>query len=370
MYAHEGGTARRGTGRGRRTRSTAFVFVMSFGILAIPATAAAEGQFAGPVFGLGTDSEGNVVVADAGRGVASVDGSLIAELPGVTDVAGSDQGWLWAITGGGPAPTAQKLFKVFEDGTMAEFANLGAYEAEHNPHPAAVDSNPFGVVDLGGGGAVVADAGGNTLLKVTKHGKVKLIAVLPDESVPTENAKAIVEEVVGNLLGQEVSCEDGLPAEAPPEAHEICELPEMIPAEAVATSVAIGPDGDFYVGELKGFPAPLGESKVWRIASGARNVDCGSSPLCSVAYDGFTSIVGLAFDTDGTLYVAEMDEKSFLAVELFLEGLPVDLGLGTIDACDGSCAVELGGIPLLSAITVDGAGDLWHAELTGAVTSP
>jgi hypothetical protein len=63
-------------------------------------------------------------------------------------------------------------------------------------------------------------------------------------------------------------------------------------------------------------------------------------------------------------------EKSFLAVELFLESLPVDLGLGTIDACDGSCAVELGGIPLLSAIRVDGAGDLWHAELTGAVTSP
>jgi hypothetical protein len=370
MRAHEDATAKRRTGRGRRTRSTALVFVMGVGILAIPTTAAAD-PFAGPVFGLGTDSEGNVVVADAGRGIARVDGSLIAELPGVTDVAASDQGWLWATTGGGPAPTAQKLFKVFEDGTVTAFADLGAYEAKHNPHPAAVDSNPFGVVDLGGGGAAVADAGGNTLLKVTRQGKVKLIAVLPDEVVSTDNIKAIVEEIVGNLLGMEVSCEDGLPADAPPEAHETCALPARIPAEPVATSVAIGPDGDFYVGELKGFPGPLGESKVWHIASEARNAECGASPLCSVAYDGFTSIVGLAFDTDGTLYVAEMDEKSFLAVELNLfEGLPVDLGLGTIDACNGTCAVELGGIPLLSAITVDGAGDLWHAELTGAVTSP
>lgn len=217
---------------------------------------------------------------------------------------------------------------------------------------------------------MVADAGGNTLLKVNKRGKVKLIAVLPDELVPTDNAKAIVEEILGNLLGEEVSCGE-LPAEAPPDAHEICDLPDMIPAEPVATSVAIGPGGDFYVGELKGFPAPLGESRVWRIASNARDADCGRSPLCSVAFDGFTSIVDLSFGPDGTLYVAEMGEKSWFVVELLLfESLPVDLGLGTINACDGGCSVEVGGIPLLSAITVDGTGALWHAELPGVVTSP
>ena len=63
MRTHPRGTARRRTGTGRRTRSTAFVFVMSVGILTVPATAAAEGPFVGPVFGLGTGSEGNVVVA-------------------------------------------------------------------------------------------------------------------------------------------------------------------------------------------------------------------------------------------------------------------------------------------------------------------
>ncbi|HZD18459.1 MAG TPA: ScyD/ScyE family protein, partial [Actinomycetota bacterium] len=278
---------------GRRGRPPALMVTIALVILAIPVTAAVDEPFAGPLFGLGTDVDGGVVVADAGRGVARADGTLIAELPGVTDVTASDQGWLWAITGLG-APKEQELFKVTMDGTVTEFADLGAYEAKHNPHPAEVDSNPFSVIDLGGGEAAVADAGGNTLLKVDKRGKVKLIAVLPDELVPTDNAKAIIEEIVGNLLGQEVSCEEGLPAEAPPEAQEICELPDMIPAEPVATSVAIGPDGDLYVSELKGFPAPLGRSRVWRISSNARNADCGRSPLCSVAYEGFTSIVDLS----------------------------------------------------------------------------
>lgn len=65
-----------------------------------------------------------------------------------------------------------------------------------------------------------------------------------------------------------------------------------------------------------------------------------------------------------------MDEKSFLAVELGLFlGLPVDLGLGIINACSGgTCGVAASGIPLLSGITVDGDGDLWHVGLFGPVS--
>ncbi len=342
------------------------VTVVALALLLVPAAAGANAVFDGPLFGLGTDAAGDVLVADAGFGVNDSGGADLAFLPGITDVAASDQGYWWAITG---LPDA-KLYKV-SGGVATEFADLGAYEAKYNPHPAQVDSNPFSLVDLGGGEAVVADAGGNTLLKVNKHGKVKLIAVLPDELVPTDNAKAIVEEIVGNFLGRPFSCSelDGDPPPGvPPEAVEICGLPPMIPAEPVATSVAIGPDGDFYVGELKGFPAPLGESKVWRIRWNARNADCSVSPLCSVAYDGFTSIVDLAFG-DSTLYVAEMDEKSWFAVELgIVEGLPVAPGGGTINACNGACDVEQGSIDLLSAITFDGGGDLWYAQLFGPVT--
>lgn len=326
--------------------------------MALPTAAAAQ-EPPGPLFGLGTNEVGEVLVANAAVGVVTAAGEVVARLPGVTDVAASDQGWLWAITGLSEDPadtTDQKLYKI-ENGAVTEFADLGAYEAKYNPHPAEIDSNPFSVIDLGGGEAVVADAGGNTLLKVDRHGKVKLIAVLPNELVPTDNAKAIIEEAFG------FSCES-LPPGVPPDAEEICALPSQIPAEPVATSVTIGPDGDFYVGELKGFPAPLDESRIWRIASNARNADCSISPLCSVAYDGFTSIVDLSFDGD-TLYVAEMSEKSWLAVELVLfAGLPIDPGVGTIDACTDACHA-IASIPLLSGITVDGDGDLWHTSLFG-----
>ncbi len=341
--------------------------LVAFSSLVLPAGAMAgappEFPPPGPIFGLGMDGGGDVLVANASFGILTADGTAVAELPGIADVAASDQGWLWAITTGPDA----KLYKVY-DGEATPFADLGAYEAKHNPHPTEVDSNPFSVADLGGGEAVVADAGGNTLLKVNKHGKVKLIAVLPDELVSTANAKAVVEGVLTNVFEEPVSC-DALPDGVPPEAVEVCELPDMIPAEPVATSVAVGPDGAFYVGELKGFPAPTGMSKVWRIASHARNADCSRSPLCSVAYDGFTSITNLAFGGDGTLYVAEMDENSWFAVELELfEGLPANLAGGTVNACsDGGCAVAASGVPLLSALTADGDGAIWWAGLFGPV---
>ena len=102
----------------------------------------------------------------------------------------------------------------------------------------------------------------------------------------------------------------------------------MIPAQPVATSVAVGPDGAYYVGELKGFPAPTGESRVWRIEPGARNVQCGESKKCTLVLDGFTSIIDLTFGPDGRLNVAQIDDASWLAME-------VGVGLGgSVRSCD------------------------------------
>ena len=77
-------------------------------------------------------------------------------------------------------------------------ANLFEYEEKVNPHPATVDSNPFDVADVGGGKALVADAGGNSILLVGDGNsnsdvvsRVKLVATLPNELVSTANAKAI-----------------------------------------------------------------------------------------------------------------------------------------------------------------------------------
>jgi len=109
----------------------------------------------------------------------------------------------------------------------------------------------------------------------------------------------------------------------------------------------------YYVGELKGFPAPTGESRVWKIKPGTRHATCGSSEDCEVFADGFTSIIDLAFGPDGTLYVVELDEASWFAVEIgAITG-------GTVNACDtstGACAEVATGLPIVTAATVSKDG--------------
>jgi hypothetical protein len=138
-------------------------------------------------------------------------------------------------------------------------------------------------------------------------------------------------------------CPDGPPP--------ICGLPDAIPAQPVTASVTIGPDGAYYVGELKGFPAPTGKSKVWRIEPGSRHVQCGASPKCRVVASGFTSIIDLKFDADGkTLYVVELDEASWFAIE---GGFGGAVG-GSVNACrirTGSCAKIAGGLTMPIAVT-------------------
>jgi hypothetical protein len=308
-------------------------------MLASAVTQADPSFYVGPIFGIATAADGRLLVADSAQGVVDGrTGEVIAVLPGIVDIAliaGSDE--MWAITG----PTdvlvdsGQALWRIDGNGEATQVANLFAYEAKFNPHPAAVDSNPFDVADLGGDEALVADAGGNTLLKVNKHGKVKLVAVLPDELVSTANAEAILGE----------------------------DFPPQLPAQPVATSIAIGPDGYFYVGELKGFPAPLNDSGVWRIAPNARNAMCGVSPLCTLALEGLTSIVDLAFGPDGRLYAAQIDDQSWLAVELAaFEGAPIPLG-GSVVACNlvtKSCQTVVSDQPVLTTITFRSDG-LWGA---------
>jgi len=71
---------------------------------------------------------------------------------------------------------------------------------------------------------------------------------------------------------------------------------------------------------------------------------------------GFTSIIDLVFH-DGVLYVAELDELSWAAVEIFQDGSG-----GTISACSVQtlvCRVVRSGIPQLTAITFDDNGTLW-----------
>jgi len=315
-------------------------------LLAIPALAGAVSGLAGPIFGLSTARNGDLLVADASVGIETIRKDQVRStipLPGATDVSAASKNLLWASTGAGDSPnadTGQALYRIWK-GEPKLVVNLFEFEAAENPDGQdPFDSNPFDVQALGSKAALVVDAGGNDLLKVQKDGEVKVLAVFPDELVSTANIK--------DLAG------------CPESGADFCFLPDEMPAQAVPTSVAIGPDGYYYVGELKGFPGPTGESNIWRIHPKASWAECGSSPKCAKVFDGgFTSIIDLAFHK-GRLYVAEMDEQSFAAVEIFMGGVG-----GTINSCSlksQTCRVVAEEIPQLTAITFARHGRLWATQ--------
>jgi hypothetical protein len=324
-----------------------------------PGAAVASG-FSGPAFGLATGPNGQLLVADAGTGIVTVDGedAGFPALPGITDIGVLGKGSVWA-TRSSFVPgqdTGQALYRL-SNGKARKIANLFEFEVANNPHPSgAPESNPFDVQPLEGGeSALVADAAANDLLRVSTDGQVDVLAIFPNALVSTANIKSLV----------------GCPAGPP----NICNLPPQIPAQPVPTSIAIGPDGWYYVGELKGFPAPTGASRIWRVAPWASWASCGSSPDCEVVFDGgFTSIIDLAFGPDGLLYVVELDEATWFAVEVL--GQPTT---GTINACDivtKACLVLEAGLQTPTAITFGKDGKLWsthHAlapPLAGVVEIP
>jgi glucose/arabinose dehydrogenase len=68
--------------------------------------------------------------------------------------------------------------------------------------------------------------------------------------------------------------------------------------QAVPTTVIDGDDGWLYVGQLTGFPFPLGAANVYRVSP------YGGDP--QVYASGFTNIIGLAFDARHRLYVLQV----------------------------------------------------------------
>ena len=78
------------------------------------------------------------------------------------------------------------------------------------------------------------------------------------------------------------------------------------PCEWVPTSVVVGPDGAYYVGQLTGGPFPVGGASVLR-------VDPATGETSTYA-TGFTNIIDIAFGPDGTLYVAEIVHDGLMGV--------------------------------------------------------
>lgn len=303
----------------RRLLATLTVGAVALGGAAV--THADTPAFAGPLFGLNSTPSGKLLVADAGAGVWELDKgkwSLAVALPAVSDAAAQGNGQYFVLQTGLGEPTDPEaggriLYRV-TGGNVRALADIGAFEEAHDPDGKGFDSNPYDLAVVSANEILVVDAGGNSLLRVNARGHVELIATFPEQPAP-------------NPFG-----------------------PGELSAEAVPTSVAIGPDGAYYVGELTGFPGTPGLSRVWRVERGTTGAACGTDSRCTVVGTGFTSIIDLAFGKDGTLYVAELDEASWFAVEVL--GTPIG---GTINACTLgatlTCVERATDLMLLTAVT-------------------
>lgn len=311
-------------------------------MLAAPLSASAVGGLQGPVFKIDTAPNGDVLVADVSAGIRIVRSEAVIrtlERPGATAVAAIGSRSMWVTTTGmdTTSDSGQALWRV-SNGRSRMVANLFELE-EADPDGEGVDSNPYDVAALGGGdAALVVDAGGNSLHRIDNDGNAELVATFPTELRSTANFNDLA----------------GCPPEDP-----MCAIPApAIPGQSVPTSVVVGPNGDYWVGELIGFPGPTDESGIWRIDAGATDVQCGVDPECTRVFDGgFTSIVDLEIGPDGLLYVSELDERGWAAVEIF--GLVTG---GTLNACDLAtltCEEVATDVPVHTAVAIDRKGTTW-----------
>jgi sugar lactone lactonase YvrE len=280
----------------------------------------AEAGVGGPGPCISGPEGGEVCYGPSGAITRISNGSQARVLTGLPSLAGEDgsaaigptdvsfQGRVgYVIVGLGADPDARaelgdvgggfgQLVQMTPNGKWRNFMDVAQYERDANPDGGEFDSNPYALVTRSGRN-IIADAGANALLEVRKS-RISTLAVFEDREV-----------------------------EAPP----FLGLPPgtLIPMQSVPNAVTMGPDGAYYVGELTGFPFPVGGARVYRVVPG-------SAP--EIFAEGFTNIIDLAFDPDGHLYVLEIAANGLLSGDITGALIRVE--------SDGS----------LTPITVDGLG--------------
>lgn len=206
----------------------------------------------------------------------------------ITDITGTPDGAGWAIVWDGAAAIdlVRQATETSAPETILDILGYQAVDIDPDDQDGIPEeSNPNGLAALWTNDVLLADAAGNDLLRVSPDGTAVTVARWPREEIP-------------NVI-------PGLP-------------PTML-AEAVPTTVAIGPDGWAYVGQLVGFPGTPGTAHIWRVNPFAEDAVCSVDVVdddCSVWKSGFTSIFDIAFNPhNGTLYVYEIAEDGWLAFE-------------------------------------------------------
>lgn len=216
------------------------------------------------------------------EGLPSVGGDDGASGP--VDVAFAPGGAMHVITGFGGG---QEKYEHFEDDrigavlrvvgpvvtvvdNLIEFEIAEDPDAEYGEASEGIDSNPFGLT-FDGVDVLSVDAGGNDVLRTTPDGTTTLEALLPLGMTP-----------------------------APP----FLGLPPgtQMPYQPVPTSIDM--DGDTpMVGNLTGFPFPVGAAKVWDVS--------GEEP--AAVHEGLTNIIDIDVAPDGNVYVLEFADNGLLS---------------------------------------------------------
>ncbi|GAA1885586.1 hypothetical protein GCM10009687_62630 [Asanoa iriomotensis] len=198
------------------------------------------------------------------------------------------------------------------------FGDPAAFEGRRDPDRQGVDSNPYSILGTRNG-AVAVDAGGNTLLTIGQRGAVSTLAVFPNR-------------MVAGPSGGRVSM------------------------QAVPTSVVRGPDGAFYVGQLTGFPFPVGGARVYRVVPGQQP---------TVVARGFTNIVDIAFDRQGRLLVLEIAKNGLASgdqtgalIRVDRRGNHTELVPGRLTAPGGLAVGADGSLFVTNHSTSAGRGEL------------
>lgn len=262
----------------------------------------------------------------------------------------------FVTTGGQDLAEFGELYRI-SNGEARIVADLAAFERDNDPDAlegiqwknqaceaidgfsAGPQNNPFKVDAVSGNTAFVADAAGNTLLSATSKGQVDWKAIFTPP-VDSEGEWLVRWDAGGDS--------------------------ESIPCyvQPVPTSVAVGPDGYTYVGELTGALAeglPIGLSRVWKIPTESNNVVCQEgSGDCELLIEGLTSVIDLEIGPDGLLYVVELDENSWISA--FVPGLPAGGTISSYDLDGNLVEVVASGLSFPSAITFDKQGTLWLLE--------
>ncbi len=254
------------------------------------------------------------VQSDYLSGMPSLGDNPLTEAVGPHDVAFDENGDMFVLIGLGADPNALEaggdldglpFAEIVKDDGMGGWtteAQIGPYEIAVNPHPAAVDTNPFSLWSSTSG-HTVTDAGGNSLLAVDTSGVVSYTAVFSDVLV-----------------------------EYPPMSGM------MIPMQGVPTGMTVGPDGAQYIGQLTGFPFPVGGANVFRKEAG----------MPHAAHEaGFTNIMDVAFDSMGNMYVLEMAAGGLLNAQTDPRGQLIKV------APDGTrSTIAMDGLVLPTGMTV------------------